>query len=118
MTTNPINQHVHTNICGPKITKGLNGKWYFMLFVDDYTRITAVCFLKKKSEAFEHFKIYIEMVEIEKDLKIKCLISDNGGEFTSKEFMDFHGEHGIKRQFSAAMTPQQNGVVKRKNRTV
>jgi hypothetical protein len=51
-------------------------------------------------------------------LKIKCLRSDNGGEFTSKEFMDFCGEHGIKRQFSVARTPQQNGVVERKNKTV
>jgi transposase InsO family protein len=43
---------------------------------------------------------------------------DNGGEFTSKEFIDLCSEHGIKRQFSTAMTPQQNGVVERKNRSV
>jgi transposase InsO family protein len=52
------------------------------------------------------------------DLKIKCLRSNNGGEFTSKEFMDFCGEHGIKRHFSVAETHQQNGVVERKNKTV
>jgi transposase InsO family protein len=45
------------------------------------------------------------MVEIETDLKIKCLRSDNGGEFTLKEFMDFCGEHGIKRKFSKPRTP-------------
>jgi hypothetical protein len=55
-----------------------------MLLVDDYTRMTAVCFLKNKSEAFENFKIYKEMVENEMDSRIKCLRSDNGGEFTSK----------------------------------
>jgi transposase InsO family protein len=42
----------------------------------------------------------------------------NGGKFTSNEFMDFYGKHGIKRHFSATRTPQQNGVVERKNRTV
>jgi transposase InsO family protein len=52
------------------------------------------------------------------DSKIKCLRSDNGGELTSKEFMDYCSSHGIKRQFSIARTPQQNGVVERKNRTV
>jgi transposase InsO family protein len=58
------------------------------------------------------------MVETKMDLKIKCLISDNGGDFTSKEFMDFYGEHGIKRQFSAARTPPQNGVVERMDITI
>jgi transposase InsO family protein len=89
-----------------------------MLLVDDYTRMTVVCFLKNKSEAFENFKIYKEMVENELDSRIKCLRSDNGGEFTSKEFMDYCSNHGIKRQFFVARTPQQNGVVERKNRTV
>ena len=55
-----------------------------MLLVDDYTRMTAICFLNKKSEAFEKFKTYKEMVETKTELKIKCLRSDNGGEFTSK----------------------------------
>jgi transposase InsO family protein len=86
-----------------------------MLLVDDYTRMTAVCFLKNKSEAFENFKIYKEMVENEMDSKIKCLRSNNGGEFTSKESMDYCSNHGIKRQFSIARTPQHNGVVERKN---
>ena len=46
------------------------------------------------------------------------MIYDNGGEFTSKEFMDYCNSHGIKRQFSVARTPQQNGVVEIKNRTI
>jgi transposase InsO family protein len=58
------------------------------------------------------------MVENETDLKIKCLRSDNGGEFTSKEFNDLCEEHGIKIQFSVARTPHQNGFVERKNGTV
>jgi transposase InsO family protein len=43
---------------------------------------------------------------------------NNGGEFASKEFMDFYNEHGIKRLFSTAMTPHQHGVVERKNVTL
>jgi hypothetical protein len=75
---------VHTNVVGPTTIKGLKGEKYFMLLVDDYTRMTAICFLKNKSESFENFKIYKEMVENEMDSKIKCLRSDNGGDFTSK----------------------------------
>jgi transposase InsO family protein len=52
------------------------------------------------------------------DSRIKCLRSDNGGEFTSKEYMDYCSNHGIKRQLSISRTPQQNRVVERKNRTV
>eukprot|EP00253_Pinus_taeda_P012468 PITA_12468 len=50
--------------------------------------------------------------------KIKCLRSDRGGEFTSDEFFNFCKEHEIKREFSTARTPQQNGVVERMNRTI
>ena len=57
------------------------------------------------------------MVENESGMKIKCLRSYNGGEFTSNEFNKFYEGHGIKRQFSDAKTHQQNGVVERKNRT-
>jgi transposase InsO family protein len=60
----------------------------------------------KKLEAFENFKVYKEMVENEMDIKIKCLRSDNGREFTSKEFMDFYSKHGIKMKFFIARTPQ------------
>ena len=109
---------VHSDIVGPTTTKGLKSERYFMLLVDDYTRMIAVSFIKNKSEDFENFKIYNEMVENEMDSRIKCLRSDNGGEFTSKEFMDYFSSHGIKRQLSVARTPQQNGVVERKNRTV
>ena len=116
-TTKPL-ELVHTDLCGPMRTKGLDGEQYLMVLVDDYTRMTWICLLKKKSEAFESFRIFKELVENETDMKIKCLRSDNGGEFTSNEFMDYCEEHGIKRQFSTARTPQQNGVTERKNMTI
>jgi hypothetical protein len=58
---------VHNDIVGPTKKRGLKGEKYFMLLLDDYTRMTAVFFLKNKSEAFENFKIYKEMVENEMD---------------------------------------------------
>ena len=58
------------------------------------------------------------MAEIEKGLRIKTLRSDRGGEFTSDEFSKYCIDHGIKRQLIAPYSPQQNGVVKRKNKTV
>ena len=60
-----------------------------MLLIDDYTMMTWVTFLKEKSEAFMKFKDFKELVENEANLKIKCLRSDNGGEFTSNKFNEF-----------------------------
>ena len=54
--------------------------------------MTWVCLLKKKSEAFNHFKKFKELIENESDLKIKCLRSDNGGEFISNEFNNYYSE--------------------------
>ena len=51
------------------------------------------------------------MVENETELKIKTLRSDNGDEFTSNEFYNYCEEHGIKRQYSTTITPQQKNVV-------
>jgi len=51
-------------------------------------------------------------------MKIKCLISDNAREFTSNEFNDYCHEHGIRRKFLAARTPQKNVVAERKNKMV
>jgi hypothetical protein len=65
-TTRPL-EIVHIDLVGPTPTNILKCERYFMLLVDDYTRMTAVLFLKNKSETFENFKIYKEMVENEMD---------------------------------------------------
>eukprot|EP00253_Pinus_taeda_P028984 PITA_28984 len=109
---------VHTNVCGPSRKRSPRGEEYFILFIYDYSRMVWIGLMKHKDEAFEKFKSFKALVENESDHKIKCLRSDIGGEFTSNEFFDFCEEHGIRREFSTAMTPQQNGVVKRMNRTV
>jgi hypothetical protein len=54
---------VHNDLVRPTRTKGLKSDQYFMLLVDDYTRMNAIVFLRNKIEAFENFKVYKEMVE-------------------------------------------------------
>nr|GEW42722.1 retrovirus-related Pol polyprotein from transposon TNT 1-94 [Tanacetum cinerariifolium] len=74
--------------------------------------------IKKKSDVFEVFKVYKVRVELDSGTKIKCLRTDNGGEYTGDEFDLFCRKEGIKRQFTTAYTPQQNGVAERMNRTL
>ena len=106
------------DICGPKSPHTLGGKRYFFLIVDVYLRCMWVALLKEKSEALEQFKRFKSMAEAEKEVKIKCIMSDRGGEFTSDEFKILCDKSGIKKQLTTPYTPQHNGVVERKNRTI
>ena len=73
-----------------------------------------VTMLKEKSEALEQFKRFKSMAEAEKEMKIKFIKSDQGGEFSSDEFKELCDKSGIKKQLTAPYTPQQNCVVERK----
>jgi hypothetical protein len=78
---------------------------YFILFIDDYTRMTWVYFLKEKSESFEKFVNFQHMVENETREKVASLRTDNGGKFTSTEFNVYCRNNGIKRQIKNSYTP-------------
>nr|GFD07047.1 retrovirus-related Pol polyprotein from transposon TNT 1-94 [Tanacetum cinerariifolium] len=71
-----------------------------------------------KDETSDILKKFITEIENLKDYKVKIIRCDNGGEFRNKEMNDFCSQKGIKREFSNARTPQQNGVAKRRNRTL
>ena len=74
--------------------------------------------MKEKLEAFEVFKKFKVMMEKTTNLYIKALRSDRGGEYMSAAFINYCEEQVIKRFFTAPYSPKQNGVVKRKNRTI
>ncbi|GKA38705.1 retrovirus-related pol polyprotein from transposon TNT 1-94, partial [Tanacetum coccineum] len=109
---------VHADICGPMKTDSYARSKYFLLFIDDYSRICWVYFLTYKSEAFGFFKKFKAWAENQSNRKLKVLRTDRGGEFLSKEFSGFCDEHRIKRELTAPYTPKQNGIAERKNRTI
>ncbi|GJS48039.1 reverse transcriptase domain-containing protein [Tanacetum coccineum] len=85
---------------------------------NDYSRFSWVFFLRTKDETSEILKNFIKEVENLVDKKVKIIRSDNGTEFKNKVMDEFCREKGIKREYSVARTPQQNGVAERKNRTL
>ncbi|BBH02338.1 hypothetical protein Prudu_012875 [Prunus dulcis] len=109
---------VHVDLCGPMRNESVARNRYFMLIIDDFTRMIWVYFLRNKSEAFYCFKKFKSMTELQTGHKVQCIRSDRGGEFLSTDFLEFCEANGIQRQLTMAYTPQQNGVVERKNRTV
>ena len=99
-------------------TRSLGGAWYFMIFVYDRSRFTRAYFIRKKSDVFEYFKEFRIKVAKQTGKYIKILRSDQGGEYTSGDFKIYCTDNGIQQQFTMTNTPQQNGVVERKNRTL
>ena len=72
---------VHIELCGPMQTKSLGGNYYFLTFIDDYSRKIWVYFLSTKSETFSKFKEFKAMVKKQSGHQIKILRSDRGGEY-------------------------------------
>ena len=109
---------IHSDVWGPSPIVGGHGFRYFVLFIDDCTRMTWVYFLKNKSDVFSKFVDFYSMILTQFQTKIQILRSDNGGEFVNSKMKVFCAEKGLLHQTSCAYTPEQNGVAERKNRVV
>ncbi|GJV24754.1 putative ribonuclease H-like domain-containing protein [Tanacetum coccineum] len=109
---------LYMDLFGPTFVSSLMHKKYCLVVTDDYSRFTWVFFLTTKDETSEILKNFIKEIENLVDKKVKIIRSDNGTEFKNKVMDDSCREKGIKREYSVAMTPQQNGVAERRNRSL
>ena len=108
---------LHTDVCEmPQLSLG--GARYMVTFIDDATRKVWAYPLRLKSEVFGIFQRFLAMVENQTNKKLKCLRSDNGGEYMSNAFQEFCDSKGIKRELPPLYNPPQNGVAERMNRTI
>ena len=106
------------DLFGPSRIPSLGGKSYTYVIVDDFSRYTWVLFLSQTNEAFYEFLKFYNKVQNEKGFAITCIRSDHEREFENIDFEEYCNEHGIDHNFSTPITPHQNGVVERKNRTL
>ncbi|GJW42622.1 putative ribonuclease H-like domain-containing protein [Tanacetum coccineum] len=111
-------QMLHMDLFGPTFVKSLMKKMYCLVVTDDFSRFSWVFFLATKDETSEILKTFITGIENLIDLRVKVIRCDNGTEFKNRVMNQFCEMKGIKREFSVARTPQQNGVAERKNRTL
>jgi hypothetical protein len=88
------------------------------LLVDDHSRFMWLRLLASKDEAVDAIKQFKARAEAESGKKLRVLTTDRGGEFTAVEFATYCAEEGVGRHLTAPYSPQQNGVVERRNQTI
>jgi transposase InsO family protein len=109
---------MHSDVCSPVPIRFLGGYLYYIIFIDDYSRKMWLYLLKSKDEVFSKFQEFKAEIENLMNKKIKTLRTDNGGEYTSKEFVAFCKSAGIRRELIVPHNHQQNGVVEKNNRSI
>ncbi|KAJ9548566.1 hypothetical protein OSB04_021109 [Centaurea solstitialis] len=109
---------LHMDLCGPMRVESLARKKYMLVLVDEFSRYTWLEFLRAKSDASDLIIAFIKRIQVLLGRQVKKLRSDNGTEFRNAKLQSFLEEVGISHNFSVVRTPQQNGVVERKNRTL
>ncbi|GJT14169.1 retrovirus-related pol polyprotein from transposon TNT 1-94 [Tanacetum coccineum] len=109
---------LHMDLCGPMRVASINGKKYILVIVDDYSRYTWTLFLRSKDETPEVLKEFLTMIQRNLQAPVISVRTDRGTEFLNKTLNAFFKEEGIEHQTSTPRTPEQNGVVERRNRTL
>ncbi|GJR64807.1 integrase, catalytic region, zinc finger, CCHC-type containing protein [Tanacetum coccineum] len=105
------------DLCGPLRVASVKWKRH-LIIVDDYSRFTWVKFLASKDEAPDFIIKFLKMIQVRLNATVRNIRTDNGTEFVNQTLRDYYEQVGISHETSVARTPQQNGVVERRNRTL
>nr|GEV97449.1 hypothetical protein [Tanacetum cinerariifolium] len=109
---------LHMDLCGPMRVESINGKKYILVIVDDYSRFTCVKFLRSKDEALDFIIKFLKMIQVRLTVPVCRIRTDNETEFINQTLRKYYEEVGISHETSVARSPPQNGIVKRRNRTL
>ncbi|GJZ26150.1 retrovirus-related pol polyprotein from transposon TNT 1-94 [Tanacetum coccineum] len=109
---------LHMDLCGPMRVASVNGKKYILVIVDDYSRFTWVKCLRLKDEALDFIIKFLKMIQVRLKVPVRRIRTDNGTEFVNQTLREYYEKVGISHETFVARSPQQNGVVKRRNRTL
>ncbi|GKC31752.1 retrovirus-related pol polyprotein from transposon TNT 1-94 [Tanacetum coccineum] len=117
-STESKHELLHMDLCRPMRVASINDKKYILMIVDDYSRYTWVYFLCTKDKAPDMIIDFINQLQRNLKAQILTIQTDNGTEFKNKKLRAFYAKLGIVHKTSISCTPQQNGVVERRNRTL
>ncbi|GJY38929.1 putative ribonuclease H-like domain-containing protein [Tanacetum coccineum] len=109
---------LHMDLCGPMRVASVSGKKYILVIVDDYSRFTWVKCLRSKDEAPAFIINFLKMIQVRLKETVRRIRTDNGTEFVNQTLREYYEKVGISHETSVARSPQQNGVVERRNRTL
>ncbi|GJX95666.1 retrovirus-related pol polyprotein from transposon TNT 1-94 [Tanacetum coccineum] len=110
---------LYMDLFSPSAVRIYGGNLYTLVIVDDYSRYTWTRFFKNKTEAFEQLGIFSRKIQNQLGCSIVSIRTDHGREFDHEmHFEEFCNANGIRHNFAAPRTPESNGVVERKNRTL
>ncbi|GKB47732.1 putative ribonuclease H-like domain-containing protein [Tanacetum coccineum] len=109
---------LYMDLFRPVYVESINKKMYCLVVTDDFNRFSWVFFLTAKDETSEILYKLIIGLENQLNHNVKIIRCDNGTEFKNHAMNEFCAKKGIKREFSVARTPQQNGAAERKNMTL
>ncbi|GJR41659.1 integrase, catalytic region, zinc finger, CCHC-type containing protein [Tanacetum coccineum] len=104
------------DLCEPMRVASVTGKKYILVIVDDYSQFTWVKFLRSKDEAPDFIIKFLKMIQVRLKVPVRRIRTDNGTEFVNQTLREYYEKVGISHETSVAHSPQQNGVVKRRNR--
>jgi hypothetical protein len=100
---------IHSDVWGPAPVSTVSGIRWFVIFIDDCTRMTWLYLLKHKDEVLSVFQLFHTMVQTQFSAKVKILRTDNGGEFVNHQFQAYFKSQRLIHETSCPQTPQQNG---------
>ncbi|GJX04712.1 putative ribonuclease H-like domain-containing protein [Tanacetum coccineum] len=109
---------LHMDLCGPMRVHSINRKKYILVIVDDYSRFTWVKFLRSKDETPEFVINFLKQIQVGLNKTVRYIRTDNGTEFVNQVMSKYYEGVRIFHQKSISRTPQQNGIVERRNRTL
>nr|GEY85334.1 hypothetical protein [Tanacetum cinerariifolium] len=106
------------DLCGPMRVASINEKRYVLVIVDDYSRYTWTHFLRSKDETLEVLIDFLRLVQRGLQAQVRVVRTYKGTEFLNQTLHAYFAAEGIQHQTSVARTPEQNGIVERRNRTL